>query len=257
MFWFKGRQHKRLLETPLDEQQRAVVQRAVPYCRRLPPELRQRFEGLVQIFLQEIDFEGCGGQQIDDEVRLTVAGRAAVLLVGREGDTFSKLRTVLVYPSEYLAPGNEMMADGTVFEGLDARLGESWSQGSVVLAWDEVQYNESVPRGCLDVVYHEFAHQLDAENGPVDGAPFLPSARARQEWAEVLGREYHDLEQQVEWGRPTFLDPYAATHPAEFFAVLTEYFFIRPVPLQHHHPALYAQLRICYGQDPASLPGSS
>jgi Mlc titration factor MtfA (ptsG expression regulator) len=254
MFWFKGRRRKRLLETPLDEARRAVVEHAVPLSRRLGPDHRRRFEGLVQLFLDGIGFEGCGGQVITDEVRLTVAGRASVLLVGREGDTFSKLRTVLVYPSEYLAPDLEMMSDGTVFEGLDSRLGESWTSGAVVLAWDEVLGGEAAPRSCLDVVYHEFAHQLDAENGPVDGAPYLPSAAARRQWAEVLGREYHRLGQQVEWGRPTFLDPYAATHPAEFFAVLTEYFFVRPVPLRHHHPELYHQLRICYGQDPVSAP---
>lgn len=253
MFRIMGCRRNRLLKTPLDEAQRAVVQRAVPYCRRLPPDHRQRFEGLVQVFIDGIDFEGCGGQEITDEVRLTVAGRAAVLLVGREGDIFSKLRTVLVYPSEYLAPGGEIMSDGTVFEGQDSRLGESWASGAVVLAWDEVLSGDMAPRGCLDVVYHEFAHQLDAENGPVDGAPFLPSPAARRRWAEVLGREYHHLEQQVEWGRPTFLDPYAATHPAEFFAVLTEYFFVRPVPLQHHHPELYEQLKACFGQDPVSL----
>lgn len=253
MFWIRGRRRKRLLDTLLEESQRAVVERAIPYCRRLPPDGRQRLEGLVNIFLEEIDFEGCGGQEITDEVRLTVAGRASVLLVGREGDIYSKLRTVLVYPSEYLAPGSEEMPDGTVFEGPNPRLGESWSSGAVVLAWDEVLNSEAAPRGCLDVIYHEFAHQLDAENGPVDGVPYLPSAEARRRWADVLGREYHELEQQVEWGRPTFLDPYAATHPAEFFAVLTEYFFVRPVPLQHRHPDLYEQLRVCYGQDPAGL----
>jgi len=254
MFWIKGRRRNRLLERPLAEDQRSVLERAVPYCRLLAPTDRHRLEGLVQIFLDEMDFEGCGGQKITDEVRITVAGRASVLLVGREGVAFSKLRTVLVYPSEYLAPDSELMPEGTVFEGQSRRLGESWSSGAVVLAWDEVANSRAASSGCLDVVYHEFAHQLDAENGPVDGAPYLPSARARLEWAEVMGREYHDLEQQVEWGRPTFLDSYAATHPAEFFAVLTEYFFIRPVPLRHRHPDLYQQLMTCYGQDPAVLP---
>jgi hypothetical protein len=253
MFWMKGRKRKQLLETPVDEGRRAVVERAVPLSRRLAPPDRQRLDGLVQIFLEEVGFEGCGGQAIDDEVRLTVAGRASLLLVGRDQACFSKLRTVLVYPSEYLAPGGEEMPDGTVFEGLDNRLGESWDIGSVVLAWDEVLAGENAPRGCLDVVCHEFAHQLDAENGPVDGAPFLPDARARRDWAVVLGDEYERLEQEVEWGRPTFLDPYAASHPAEFYAVLTEYFFVRPVPLRHHHPELYDQLRVCYGIDPAAL----
>lgn len=255
MIWFRGRRRKKLLGTPLPEPRRAVVERAVPLYRHLGPAERRRLEGLVQVFLDEVDFEGCGGQAIDDEIRLTVAGRASLLLVGREGDSFSKLRTVLVYPSEYLAPGNEEMPDGTVFEGLDARLGESSDIGSVVLAWDEVVNSDVAGHGCLDVVYHELAHQLDAENGAVDGAPFLPSVRARREWAEVLGREYEALEQQVEWGRPTFLDPYAATHPAEFFAVLTEYYFVRPGALKHHHPDLYRQLATCYGQDPAVLIG--
>jgi len=252
-FWFKSRRRKSLLETPLDENQRIVVDRAVPLYRRFAAPQRQRLEGLVGIFLDEIDFEGCGGQTIDDEVRLTIAGRASLLLVGREGDLFSKLRTVLVYPSEYVAPGNELMPDGTVFEGPDRRLGESWSIGSVVLAWDEVVSGGTGGSGSLDVVLHEFAHQLDAENGPVDGAPFLPSAEARQQWAEVLSRAYNDLEQQVEWGRQTFLDPYAATNPAEFYSVLTEYFFVRPIALRHHFPDLYRQLHVCYGLDPAEL----
>jgi Mlc titration factor MtfA (ptsG expression regulator) len=134
------------------------------------------------------------------------------------------------------------------------RLGESWHRGAVVLAWDDVLHGAADPRDGHDVVLHEFAHQLDQEDGAANGAPRLPKPSMYAAWARVLGEEFEGLAESREQHRRTVLDKYGATNPAEFFAVATEAFFEKPLQLRKRHAELYEQLAAFYRQDPASWP---
>jgi Mlc titration factor MtfA (ptsG expression regulator) len=230
----------------------AIIDQRVPLARALPEADRQELEQLVVAFLDEKTFEGAGGLTITDEIRVTIAAHACLLLLHRDNDVYPDLDTVLVYPSTYVAP--DKRRDGmVVVEERSVRLGESWHRGLVVLAWDAVLGAAEAPESGHNVVLHEFAHQLDAEDGLVDGAPDLGTRARYVTWARVLGAEYTDLTERIRAGLGADIDAYGATSPPEFFAVVTEMFFGKPVALRARHPELYAVLADFYQQDPASL----
>jgi hypothetical protein len=215
-------------------------------------EQQRQLDGLVQIFLDEKRFEGCGGIIITDEIRVTIAAHACILLLGRNAPFYPKLRSILVYPGSYIAPLSRRGPDGTVTEGFQPRSGESWSHGNVVLSWEDVLLCASGERTGRNVVLHEFAHQLDSESGSDEGTPVLPDPAMYADWARVLGREYRALIDAAQQDSPTLLDKYGATSPAEFFAVATECFFEKPAEMAALHPDLYRQLQLFYQQDPAA-----
>jgi MtfA peptidase len=249
VFGFRARRRRRLMEQDFPEDLVAIVDRNVPYSRRLAPEVRNRLRGLIRIFLDEKEFEGCGELKITDEIRLTIAGFACVLLLGGQSDMYPKLRSILVYPKAYLAPNYRKEPGGVVREGLQPRTGEAWSFGNIVLSWDDILRDAREEQG-RNVVFHEFAHQLDFESGPAPGAPALPPGLNYEDWARVFGAEYELLIDSVERGHETLIDPYGATNPSEFFAVATECFFLQPAGLKARHRELYEQLRLYFRQDP-------
>jgi len=249
--FFKNRRRAALREQPLSLEERAVLDKNIPYLAHLPAADRGELEGLVRIFLAEKSFEGCAGLELTDEIKLTIAGQACLLLLHRETDIYPNVDAILVYPSAYRVPTQQR--DGAiVIEGDQTRLGESWQRGLVVLAWDHVLSGAAQPRDGQNVVLHEFAHQLDSEDGVMNGTPDL-GARARfTSWAHVLSDEYDELSRRLHAGRHSDIDPYGATNPAEFFAVLTEMFFEKPRALKRRHADLYQELAAFYQQDPAA-----
>lgn len=204
------------------------------------------------VFLSEKRFEGCRGVEINDEIRVTIAGNACLLLLHRRTDYFPELLTILVYPSAFFVEHKHVDERGFEMTEVMENAGESWDRGNVILAWDSARRGALDPRDGLNVILHEFAHQLDSEAGDVDGAPLMESREMAKGWAEVFQREYNQLCEEVEAGRETVLDDYAATDPAEFFAVSVETFFEQPRQLLEHHPELYATLHGFFKQDPAS-----
>lgn len=230
-----------------------ILENEVPHYTLLPEEDREELRGHVLVFLAEKHFEGCGGLELNDRIRLTIAAQACVLLLHRKTDYFPKVRSILVYPQAYVVRRVETDPDGLVHEQDEVRDGESWDRGTVVLSWEEVMRDARGLGQGRNIVFHEFAHQLDQELGQVDGAPRLPDRSLYPAWARVLGREYRRLKKDLKRGRTTIIDPYGATHPAEFFAVVTECFFEDPLDLREEHPELYEQMKLFYRQDPASL----
>ena len=243
----------KLRATPLPREYVSIIERNVPHYCELTREEKRKLQQDVQVFLAEKRFEGAGGLEMTDEIRVTIAAQACLLLLGDpKTDYYPYLRNIIVYPSTYVAPTKQQTGH-LVTEGAQARLGEAWSQGgNLVLSWDAVK------KGCCDtsdahnVVLHEFAHVLDNEDGGMDGAPLLPSRSAHAPWARILSAEFDNLRRDLARGAPTVLRPYAAQSPAEFFAVATETFFERPLALRERHRALYDQLRKFYNQDPAA-----
>jgi Mlc titration factor MtfA (ptsG expression regulator) len=220
---------QRLLASPLPEQWKQIVARNVPLSERLPEALKEELGGLVNLFVAEKNFEGCDGLEMTDEIRVTIAAQACMLLLNRKATSFSKLRTILVYPHTYAA--KMVSSDGNItIEGRDVRLGESWQNGPVVLAWDSVTGGTANIADARNVVLHEFAHQLDQEDGASDGAPILEHRSSYVAWARVLSKEYEALQNKKKKHRRSVMNKYGATNPAEFFAVATETFFEKPTP---------------------------
>ncbi len=249
--FFKKHRRDALRSQPLSAEQQAVLAKNVPYLAGLSAADRSELEGLIQIFLAEKSFEGCGGLELSDEIKLTIAAQACLLLLHRENDMYPNVDSILVYPSAYRVPTQQH--DGlVVVEEEQARLGESWQRGLVVLAWDHALSGAAQPHDGQNVVLHEFAHQLDSEDGGMNGTPEL-GARARYTaWAHVLGDEFEELSRRLHAGRSSDIDAYGATNPAEFFAVLTEMFFEKPRALKKKHAELYRELSEFYRQDPAA-----
>jgi len=248
--WWRRRRRAQLRAQPFPAAWLEVLE-TLPLYRRLDEADQAELRGHLQVFLAEKTFEGCGGQAIDDRVRVTIGAQACLLLLHRETDYFPDLGSILVYPSGYQAAHEEVGPGGVVTEGTSHRLGESWTRGAVVLAWDSVLGGAARLNDGENVTLHEFAHQLDQEDGEADGAPILATRSAYGPWAEVLGHDYEQLQAAVQRGRRSLIDAYGATNPAEFFAVATEVFFERPRRLKRKHPELYEQLRDFYRQDPA------
>jgi Mlc titration factor MtfA (ptsG expression regulator) len=253
--WFAGQPRlanwlrtKRQAE-PFPAAWRRILRRRVPLLNRMPADLQLQLKKHIQVFLAEKTFVGCQGQVINDDVRVTIAAQACLLLLNRPTDYFPRLRQILVYPGAFAVSHDEVDEAGVVHARQDVRAGESWEQGQVILSWDDVRRGAAVPHDGWNVVIHEFAHQLDAESGRTNGAPELHSARQYKQWSQLMQTHYDAMQTALSRGEDTFLDPYAATAPAEFFAVLSEAFYEQPVGLQKAHPALYTELKNFYRVD--------
>jgi len=248
----RKRLHRRHVRSrPFPDTWREILERNVPAYSVLSEDLRRQLRGLVNVFVDEKRFEGCGGLEVTDEIKVTIAAQACMLLLNRQTRIYPTLSAVLVYPEAYRAR-TLVAVGGQLAETESVRLGESWSRGAVVLAWDDVLSGVRDFRDGHNVVLHEFAHQLDQENGHSDGAPILEQRSSYVTWARVLGNEYKRLRDRVARHRRTLLDGYGATAPAEFFAVATETFFEKAAQMQDKRPELYEELKAYYNLDPAA-----
>jgi Mlc titration factor MtfA (ptsG expression regulator) len=246
----KHRRRERTRRQAFPEEWLEILRRSFPRYSRLSPDDQEELRGHIQVFLAEKRFEGAGGLEITDEIRVTVAAQACFLLLHRDTDYYPGLYSIIVYPHEYAAKHRAHDGAGLLRERVQVRLGETAARGALVLSWDAAVRGASDIHDCRNVVFHEFAHQLDAEEGAFDGAPVLPRRSMYLAWARVLGEEYSALRERVFRHQPTDLDPYGATNPAEFFAVATECFFQHPRRMKKRHPALYDELKLFYRQDP-------
>jgi Mlc titration factor MtfA (ptsG expression regulator) len=242
-----------VVAAPFPEPWRQQLASSVPLWGALSAEDRTKLEKLVQIFLAEKSFEGAGGLALTDAMRVAIAGRACLLVLRRielDDPLYPDLSSIVVYPGAYRVKGARRPAGGAAIVHDEERLGESWVQGVVVLSWDAVRQGSAAPHDGRDVVLHEFAHQLDAEDGAMDGAPALHARGRYAAWARALKPEYDALVAATEKGQASDIRDYGATNPAEFFAVVTEMFFERPTELKARHPGVYEQLAGFYGVEP-------
>lgn len=249
---------KKLRAAPLPPEWRRIIETRCPFFHRLLPADRKELEEHVQVFMAEKRFEGCGGLALTDEIRVCIATHACLLLLHRRTDYYPRLRSVLVYPNTYVVPTVRHVGSGIMEESHQQRAGESWAEGAVVLAWDVMCSHIAAPEHGHNLVWHEFAHQLDFEDGLADGVPVLgrgeslPTRKRRYTaWVRVMRAEFAWLQEQVRRGEPTVLRDYGATNAAEFFAVATECFFGRPLALRQEHPELYDEMKWYYQQHPA------
>src|SRR5438128_11125877 len=249
--FLKQRRRRRLRARPFPKEWLRLIQRHVIFFQKLSASDRAELLGHIQVFLAEKRFEGCGGLVITDEVRVTIAAQACLLLLHRRTDYFPGLLTILVYPLTYMVEEKRPIGEHVWQEGTVTRLGETGRRmGSLVLSWGAVKHGAADPSDGKNVVLHEFAHQLDYENNAADGAPALATDEQQLSWCEVMTAEFASLRAADDTGIPTLLDTYGATNPAEFFAVSVEAFFEAPAALSSKHPGLYTELRRYFNQNP-------
>ncbi|MES2757033.1 MAG: M90 family metallopeptidase [Pseudomonadota bacterium] len=241
---------KRALSRPMPDRFLDILRRNLPVYARMQAPLQQQLRQRVQQFLYQKKFVGCAGLDIDDEMRVTIAAHACLLLLNRPSRVYPGLDTILVYPSAFLVPRNQVDEAGVVTETRQDLLGESWGDGRVVLSWDHVRRGAADFTDGQNVVLHEFAHQLDSESGSNNGAPYLGSPARYREWSAVLSRDFAGLRSDALYQQHSVLDHYGATSPAEFFAVATETFYEKPHQMAERHPALFAEFEKYYRVDP-------
>ena len=243
----------KLRRRPFPDAWREILKRRVPYFRRLPADLQLQLKKHIQVFLAEKPFIGCAGLEVTEDMRVTIAAQACLLLLNRRRcDYFPNLHQILVYPGAFIVDRVGKDAAGVLQERRHVLSGESWSQGQVILSWDDVLDGAAVVDDGRNVVIHEFAHQLDQQNGHANGAPFLVGRAKRRRWACVLSAEFERLQDAARDGLPTLLSYYGATNPAEFFAVASEVFFEQARRMAVEHPELYRELSRFYRVNPLS-----
>lgn len=248
--WLKKRSRRRLAKAGLSDELRALLPAAVWQYERLEEGEQQRLEGLAAVFVHEKNWEGCGGLEMTDEIKLTIAAQMALVTLGLPGEYFDRVLSVLVYPDAYRVP-DEQSAGGMVVGGESTRLGEAWHRGPVVLSWKQAQRAGESRYGGRSIVAHEFSHQLDMLNGRnADGVPPMPDNETAEHWVATLDAAHRRLRRDCRRGFDPLMDCYGATNRSEFLAVGSEVFFQWPARIAEREPELYAALRGYYGQDP-------
>jgi MtfA peptidase len=271
---WRGWRRRAWASRPFPPAWRTILRRRVPLYRQLPADLQQQLRRRILVFLAEKPFLGCGGLALTDEMRVTIAAQACLLRLNRPAEMFPELKRILVYPGAFVVDRVHAAPGGVLREERRALAGESWQQGQVILSWQDVLDGARVFDDGHNVVLHEFAHQLDQESGSANGAPRLGSRAAHARWADVMSREFAQLQARIrareaahararaEWSwsgapdvpaagePPDLISDYGATNEAEFFAVVTEVFFEQAAALAARHPALFALLLDYYAVDP-------
>ncbi len=256
LYYFIGRpllrsaRRKKVMAQAFPDDWREILEKNVSIVKSLPAELRKQLEDRVKVFVDEKNFIGCNGVEITDEIRITIAGQACLLILNRPTKFYPHLYTIYVYPSAYVSKQEVRGEDGVSRVDEGVRLGESWTRGSLVLAWDHSVGDAVNFHDGHNVVIHEFSHQLDQLSGDADGAPVLENRSCYQSWAKVLSKDYLRLRDAVLKHKKDVLDEYGATNPAEFFAVASEVFFEKPKILHIKHPELYDEFKRYYKVDP-------
>jgi Mlc titration factor MtfA (ptsG expression regulator) len=250
--WIPRVRLNRAIAAPFPEQWVAILESNIQVYPDLPMPLRLQLRLLIKQFLHQKHFSGAGGLEVTDEMRITIAAQACMLQLNRRGDLYPKLKYILIYPSTFVVSRPETDGSGLVNQRSRGLLGESWQNGKVILAWDNVVHGAQNFVDARNVVLHEFAHQLDSETGNADGAPLLAGQSSYRSWAATLSEEFVALQKDSHYRRRSLLDHYGATNPAEFFAVATETFFEKPRQMAKNHSELFRLLTHYYRIDPRS-----
>ena len=252
--WFAKKRRQKLLEIPFPPDWEDMIRRNMSHYCMMNDVERKHLKELIQVFIAEKSWEGCGGLELTDEIRVTISAQACLLLLNLPNDIYENVETIIVYPSDVIVPERKLGFFETTLEPLDPEYpvsGQAFKQGPVILVWDAVLQGGRDAEYGFNVVYHEFAHKLDMQDGAADGTPRLRDRAEYRDWSKTCSREYLRLLKDVEKGKRTFLDEYGATDEAEFFAVATEHFFNQPIQMIESAPELYRVLKEYYRQDTA------
>ena len=226
-----------------------ILRKNFPLYKKIPKNVQKKLHSYINVFMDEKTFEACGDlEELTEEMCVTIAGQACLLLVNGRCGFYDKLTTILVYPDMYKAD-QKQNKDGTIGGG-GTRLGESWEQGTIVLSWKHSLRGPAITNDGQNLVIHEFAHQLDQWDGMADGAPLRSFSEEHKDWSKNFYEAYNRHAERFRKGRKLVIDEYGATNPAEFFAVASETFFEKPRGLLKRYPAIYNELKNLYALDP-------
>jgi len=249
--FFKNKKRKYFESLPKPSDREDLLNKNFNIYRYLPENIKDDLNKKINVFINEKHFCGCKGLKITDEIKTVIAAQACLLVAGKPDNYYDKLISIYVYPTAYVDNILRENEFGVVTKFDEVRLGESWGDGSkVVLSWASSRSGGLNHSDGKNVVYHEFAHQLDQEDGRSDGTPVLSRTSSYAGWAEVFNKSYKQLHDDLSKGRKTLIDEYGATNPAEFFAVVTELFFEKPEKLYNKNSDLYDELKDFYNLDP-------
>lgn len=246
--WKNWRRKRALMHSSITADQWGQVEATLSALDGMSPDERKRLRELAVLFLSEKSIEPVSGLQLAEPTRLSLALQASLPVLNLSFDWYDGWVAIIVYPDEFVSDHEAVDEAGVVHRVREARSGESWQHGPVILSLSDVKDREHWDGH--NVVIHEFAHKLDMLNGDANGLPPLHRDMRVQDWSAALSRAFEDLRQRVDRAEPTFIDPYATESPGEFFAVVSEVFFEAPEELHAVYPAVYEQLRQFYRQDP-------
>jgi Mlc titration factor MtfA (ptsG expression regulator) len=250
-FFGNWQKQRALDKIQVDEQQWLAAEASLPFLDRLDAEERRRLHEIAREFLTEKEWTGAQGLRLTPAIQLSIALQACLPVLNLGLEHYRGWVGIIVYPGDFVIRRSIMDVDGVVHEYDDQVLGEAWEGGPVLVSW----FDDPEDAGEVSIVIHEFAHKLDMANGAVDGMPRLPTNMSREAWIAALEPAYQDFCRRVDSGEDTAIDPYAAEHPSEFFAVTSEVFFEAPDLLVDEYPGVYDQLRLFFRQDPAGRTG--
>ena len=251
--WFKERRRKKIIQAPFPSGWDEIIRRNVAHYCLLDEAEQAHLHNLIKVFIAEKNWEGAGGLELNDEICVTISAQACLLLLGLPHDYYRNVQSIIVYPSTVVPPQRKRgFFDNTIapVEAEHPLLGQAFKNGPVIIVWDAALYGGRHPELGHNVIFHEFAHKLDMLDGMADGTPPLHNKAEYRDWSQTCSREYNRLRQEATNGGTSFLDAYAATSEAEFFAVATEQFFDNPENLMKQAPDLYRVLQYYYRQDP-------
>jgi hypothetical protein len=256
--WFATRRRKKITQEPFPSAWENILHSNVAHYCLLDDIERAHLRALIQVLIAEKDWEGCGGLELTDEIRVTISAQACLLLLGLPHNYYQNVETIIVYPSTVVPPQRRLgffeTAVAPVAESHPI-IGQAFQKGPVIIIWDAALHDGRHPELGHNVVYHEFAHKLDMLDGAADGTPPLRNRTEYHDWVQTCSREYLRLKHDAEHGRKSFLNAYGATNEAEFFAVATEQFFDQPFLMIQNAPDLYRVLKEYYLQDPSLRAG--
>ncbi len=242
------RRQRAAAQLDIDADQWQAAEYTLPFLDRLTDDERHRLRELARQFIADKEWNGAQGLVLTAPIQLSIALQACLPILNLDQglDAYRGWVGIVVYPGDFVIPRQMVDETGIVHEFDDEVLGEAWEGGPVLLSW----FADMNEVGDVNIVIHEFAHKLDMTNGEVDGMPALHGDMTRTAWIAAFAPAYEDFCQRVDAGEDTTIDPYAAEHPAEFFAVTSEVFFEAPDLLLEEYPAVYEELRLYYRQNP-------
>ena len=243
--WLKSRRRRKLIAQPFPRPWQEWLHRRIWQYQELTIAERDKLHNFVKVMVAEKSWEGCDGLRVSDDMKVTIAGHAALMLLGASDYFFDAVQTVLVFPRPF-----DRQTNNHGIHDNEMRSGEAWQDGPIVLSWNNVVTTAVRQDKAYNVVIHEFAHHLDGLDGEMGGTPIFDNTDDQEQWSDVMEQEFFDLQNAATAGQWTLLDHYGAQSKAEFFAVSSECFFETPVELRRSHPELYSMLQTYYRIDP-------